>query len=75
MNVSTGTIVKEDPMEKKNDEYQEYKLREKMISRRHRNLYRSMMKGRAERTRDKKLLIRKRLQIEKINKSQTKEAA
>lgn len=70
MNVSAGTITKEDPVEKKKDEYQEYKLREKMISRRHRNLYRSMMKGRAERTRDKKLLIRKRLQIEKEKKKE-----
>lgn len=67
--------MKEDPVEKKKDEYQEYKLREKMISRRHRNLYRSMMKGRAERTRDKKLLIRKRLQIEKENNKQNKTRA
>lgn len=65
MNVSAGKILKEDPVEKKKEEYQEYKLREKMVSKRHRNLYRSMMKGRADRLRDKKLLIRKRVQLEK----------
>ncbi|PNF29713.1 hypothetical protein B7P43_G12566, partial [Cryptotermes secundus] len=49
MSVSMGVVAREDPAEKKRQERQEYKLREKMIKKKHRNLYRSMMKGRAER--------------------------
>jgi pescadillo protein len=60
MMVSTGTVAREDPAEKKWQERQEYKLREKMIKKKHRNLYRSMMKGKAERAKEAWLLAKKR---------------
>jgi len=43
-----------------NEEKQEYRLREKMIKRKHRNLYKSMMKGRRERAKEIWLLRKKR---------------
>lgn len=60
MSVSMGVVAREDPAEKKRQERQEYKLREKMIKKKHRNLYRSMMKGRAERGKEAWLLGKKR---------------
>jgi len=60
MSVSTGIVAREDPAEKKWQERQEYKLREKMIKKKHRNLYRSMMKGKAERAKEAWLLGKKR---------------
>lgn len=60
MSVSMGTVAREDPSEKKRQERQEYKLREKMIKKKHRNLYRSMMKGKAERAKEAWLLAKKR---------------
>lgn len=60
MSVSMGVVAREDPAEKKRQERQEYKLREKMIKKKHRNLYRSMMKGRAERGKEAWLLQKKR---------------
>jgi pescadillo protein len=60
MCVSTGTVAREDPAEKNWRERQEYKLREKMIKKKHRNLYRSMMKGKAERAKEAWLLAKKR---------------
>jgi pescadillo protein len=64
MMVSTGKPEKIDPAELRKEEYQEYKLREKMIHKKHRKLYQSMMKGRRDRTRDKKILMKKRRTIE-----------
>ncbi|XP_054262532.1 pescadillo homolog [Macrosteles quadrilineatus] len=64
MMVSTGKPEKVDPAELRKEEYQEYKLREKMIHKKHRKLYQSMMKGRRDRTRDKKILMKKRRTIE-----------
>jgi pescadillo protein len=60
MSVSKGIVARENPAEKKLQERQEYKLREKMIKKKHRNLYRSMMKGRAERAKEAWLLGKKR---------------
>jgi len=60
MSVTTGNVAREDPAEKKSHERQEYKLREKMIKKKHRNLYRSMMKGKAERAKEAWLLAKKR---------------
>lgn len=60
MSVSTGIVAREDPADKKWQERQEYKLREKMIKKKHRNLYRSMMKGKAERSKEAWLLAKKR---------------
>jgi pescadillo protein len=55
-----GVVAQEDPAEKKQQQRQEYKLREKMIKNKHRKLYRSMMKGRAERGKEAWLLAKKR---------------
>ncbi|XP_046687521.1 LOW QUALITY PROTEIN: pescadillo homolog [Homalodisca vitripennis] len=60
MMVSSGKVEKEDPAEQRREEYQEFKLREKMINKKHRRLYQSMMKGRRDRIRDKKILMKKR---------------
>jgi pescadillo protein len=60
MSVSKGVVAREDPAEKKKRDRQEHKLREKMIKKKHRNLYRSMMKGRAERAKEAWLLGKKR---------------
>lgn len=73
MMVSTGKAKKDDPVEKRKEEYQEYKLREKMINKKHRKLYQSMMKGRRDRVRDKKILMKKKRLIDekKSHKEQT----
>ncbi|KAJ9593071.1 hypothetical protein L9F63_027687, partial [Diploptera punctata] len=58
MSVSVGEVTKEDPNEKKKQQTQENKLREKMIKKKHRGLYKSMMKGRRERGKEVWLLER-----------------
>ncbi|XP_071566981.1 pescadillo homolog [Temnothorax nylanderi] len=60
MKVQTGEITKEIPWEKARLEKQEYRLREKMIKKKHRKLYKSMMKGREERAKQIWLLRKKR---------------
>ncbi|XP_012523179.1 pescadillo homolog [Monomorium pharaonis] len=60
MKVQTGEITKENPWEKARLEKQEYRLREKMIKKKHRKLYKSMMKGREERAKEIWLLRKKR---------------
>lgn len=60
MKVQVGKITKEDPWEKTKREKQEYRLREKMIKKKHRKLYKSMMKGREERAKQIWLLRKKR---------------
>ncbi|XP_017788096.1 PREDICTED: pescadillo homolog, partial [Habropoda laboriosa] len=60
MKVKTGAVTKEDPGEKKRQEMQEYRLRERMIKRKHRNLYRSMMESRKHRAKEIWLLRKKR---------------
>lgn len=60
MKVQTGEIVKENPWRKAQLEKQEYRLREKMIKKKHRKLYKSMMKGREERAKEIWLLRKKR---------------
>lgn len=60
MTVQTGKITKENPWEKARLEKQEYRLREKMIKKKHRKLYKSMMKGREERAKEIWLLRKKR---------------
>uniref|UniRef100_A0A1B6L8V9 Pescadillo homolog n=1 Tax=Graphocephala atropunctata TaxID=36148 RepID=A0A1B6L8V9_9HEMI len=64
MMVSSGKLEKEDPADQRREEYQQYKLREKMINKKHRRLYQSMMKGRRDRIRDKKTLMKKKRMIE-----------
>lgn len=75
MKVKSGEVTKdEDPSEKGRQERQEYKLREKMIKKKHRNLYKSMMKGRQERSKEIWLLRKKRRIHEDNEKTKRKEA-
>lgn len=60
MKVQIGEVTKENPWEKARLEKQEYRLREKMIKKKHRKLYKSMMKGREERAKEIWLLRKKR---------------
>lgn len=60
MKVQSGEITKENPWEKAKLEKQEYRLREKMIKKKHRKLYRSMMEGREKRAKEIWLLRKKR---------------
>lgn len=60
MKVQTGEVIKENPWRKAQLEKQEYRLREKMIKKKHRKLYKSMMKGREERAKAIWLLRKKR---------------
>lgn len=69
MKVQTGEITKENSWEKARLEKQEYRLREKMIKKKHRKLYKSMMKGREERAKEIWLLRKKR----RIHDSKEKE--
>ncbi|KAI4462208.1 pescadillo - related [Holotrichia oblita] len=76
LGVKAGEIEKEAPWVKKREERQEYKLREKMIKKKHRNLYKSMMNAKRERGKEAWLLNKKRKlhdQKEKVkNKSKKK---
>ncbi|XP_076232325.1 pescadillo homolog isoform X2 [Calliopsis andreniformis] len=73
MKVKSGEVTKEDPFQKKREEKQEYRLRERMIKKKHRNLYRSMMKGREERAKEIWLLRKKRRLLDAANKQKQKE--
>uniref|UniRef100_A0A0K8TCD2 Pescadillo homolog n=1 Tax=Lygus hesperus TaxID=30085 RepID=A0A0K8TCD2_LYGHE len=64
MIVTPGRIEEADPLEEKKKEREEYKLREKMVHKKHKALYKSMMKGRALRAKDVKVLKKKRQLIE-----------
>ncbi|XP_015604531.1 pescadillo homolog [Cephus cinctus] len=74
MKVKAGQVTKEDPWEKEKREKQEYRLREKMIKKKHRNLYKSMMKGREERAKEIWLLRKKRRIHDETEKEKRKEA-
>ncbi|KAL1490747.1 hypothetical protein ABEB36_013394 [Hypothenemus hampei] len=79
LSVSTGEVYKEVPWEKSRQERQEYKLREKMIKKKHKKLYNSMMEGRKERAKAIWLLRKKRRlhdekkATEKVGKSRKQE--
>lgn len=60
LGVKPGEITKEQPWEKTRQERQEYKLREKMIKKKHRKLYKSMMQGKRDRGKEAWLLKKKR---------------
>ncbi|KAJ8890130.1 hypothetical protein PR048_009637 [Dryococelus australis] len=60
MSVTVGTVTKENPQENARLAKQEYRLREKMIPRKYHKLYKSMMKGRMERSKEAWLLRKKR---------------
>lgn len=73
MKVKAGEISKDDPYEKERQEKQEYRLREKMIKKKHRNLYKSMMQGRRERSKEIWLLRKKRRIHDTTEKEKKKE--
>ncbi|XP_046418289.1 pescadillo homolog [Neodiprion fabricii] len=60
MVVQQGQLTRENPWEKNRIEKQEYRLREKMIKKKHRNLYKSMMQGKEDRAKEIWLLRKKR---------------
>ncbi|XP_011864189.1 PREDICTED: pescadillo homolog [Vollenhovia emeryi] len=73
MKVQAGEIMKENSWEKARLEKQEYRLREKMIKKKHRKLYKSMMKGREERAKQIWLLRKKRRVHDNKEKEKRKE--
>lgn len=67
--VAPGEVYQEAPWEKDKQAKQEFRLREKMVKNKHRNLYKSMKKGREERAKEAWLLKKKRRLIdEKVAK-------
>ena len=73
MKTRAGEVVKEVPWEKDRQERQEYRLREKMVKKKHRKLYKSMMKGREDRAKEIWLLRKKRRLHENAEKEKQKE--
>lgn len=69
LSVKPGKLFKEDPGESKRQEYQERKLREKMVKNKHRKLYKSMKQGKLERSKEVWLLKKKRKLIEEEKKA------
>jgi pescadillo protein len=78
MAVKVGEIAQDNPRQIAYEEKNQQLLREKMIARKHRKLYRSMMDGRRKRTREANLLKKKRDDIDtqkrKVSKSKKKTA-
>lgn len=72
MVVQTGAVAKPNPRQQELDDQAQLRLREKMIARKHRKLYRSMMDGRRKRAREANLLEKKRQQIDAEGRSQRK---
>ncbi|XP_059482472.1 pescadillo homolog [Neocloeon triangulifer] len=72
MAVIAGEVTKENPRQKQIDEAAQLRLRERMIARKHRKLYRSMMKGRRKREQEVNLLKKKRKVIEEESKKEKK---
>lgn len=73
MKVKSGEILKQDPYEKERQAKHEYKLREKMIQKKHRKLYRSMMAGRQDRAKAI-WLLRKKRKIHEIKEKENRKA-
>lgn len=71
MAVVAGKVMTPDPLELRKAEQQEFKLREKMVPKKYKKLYSSMMKAKADRKRDKNVLNRKRIKIEKQKKRES----
>lgn len=70
--VTPGEVYKESPWEKVKQERQEHKLREKMVKRKYKNLYRSMMQGKKERAKEAWLLKKKRRLYEEQKQEEKK---
>lgn len=67
MAVSTGKTHKEHPYQKEIEDKQAFKLREKLVRKKHRNLYKSMKAGQEKRKKEIWLLRKKRrLHDEKV---------
>lgn len=67
MSVSTGVPHKEHPYQKEIEDKQAFRLREKLVPKKHRNLYKSMKAGQEARKKEIWLLRKKRrLHEEKI---------
>lgn len=73
MQVKSGETMKENPWEKARQKKLEYRLREKMIKKKHRKLYKSMMKGREERAKAI-WLLRKKRRIHDTNEKEKRKA-
>ncbi|KAK0175309.1 hypothetical protein PV327_009067 [Microctonus hyperodae] len=73
MKVKAGEIIKEDPWAEAKQKKQEQRLREKMINKKHRNLYKSMMRGREDRAKAIWLLRKKRRLYETEEKEKLKQ--
>lgn len=69
MKVKTGEVFKEISWEKDRQAKQEYRLREKMINKKHKKLYKGIMEGREKRAKEIWLLRKKR----RLHDAQTKE--
>merc|ERR1712029_452441 len=73
MGVKVGMMEKlDDDHERKMEEDEEYKLRVMMIKKKHRNLYKSMMKNRRKRMNESRLKERKRKDWEEENAPKSK---
>lgn len=70
--MTVGDVFKEEPWAKKVQEKQEYKLREKMVKKKHRKLYKSMMEGKRQRAKEIWLLRKKRRLHDENTKRQPK---
>jgi pescadillo len=67
MAVTTGTTYKEHPYQKEIEDKQAFRLREKLIQKKYRNLYKSMKEGQEKRKKEIWLLRKKRrLHDEKV---------
>merc|ERR1712114_79693 len=76
MGVRVGMMDKlDDDHETKMQEDEEYKLRVMMIKKKHRGLYKSMMKNRRKRMNESKFKERKRKEWEEQNKLEKKKKA
>lgn len=71
MGVTAGKVIREDPLDIKKEKIQEFKLRERMVEKKYRALYRSMRQGQALRRRDMTVLKKKR---ELLNKKRALKA-
>lgn len=78
MAVKPGEVAKEIPFEKNRQDKQDYQLREKMIKKKHKRLYKSMMEGKRKRMKEIWLLRKKRRihdENEKVEKKAAKKSA
>lgn len=74
MSVKTGVPYKENPYQKEIEDKQAFRLREKLVRKKHRNLYKSMKSGQEKRKKEIWLLRKKRrLHDEKIKEEKKTE--